>query len=114
MKTRISTLALACAMVLPLAMSAASVHAAAPQQHTQAPGWYRMMLGEFEVTALSDGTHAFPIDTVMRGITPRQIATDLANADLTAPVQGSINAFLVNTGKKLILIDAGEIGRAHV
>ena len=107
MKTRISTLALACAMVLPLAMSAASVHAAAPQQHTQAPGWYRMMLGEFEVTALSDGTHAFPIDTVMRGITPRQIATDLSNADLTAPVQGSINAFLVNTGKKLILIDAG-------
>lgn len=107
MKTLLSTLVLACAMALPLALPAASVHAAAPQQHTQAPGWYRMMLGEFEITALSDGTHAFPIDTVMRGMTPKQIATDLSNADLTAPVQGSINAFLVNTGKKLILIDAG-------
>ena len=107
MKTRLSTLVLACAMALPLALPAASVHAAAPQQHTQAPGWYRMMLGEFEITALSDGTHAFPIDTVMRGMTPAQIGRDLADADLTAPVQGSISAFLVNTGKKLILIDAG-------
>ena len=107
MKTRISTLVLACAMALPLALPAASVHAAAPQQHTQAPGWYRMMLGDFEITALSDGTHAFPIDTVMRGMTPAQIGKDLAEADLTAPVQGSISAFLVNTGKKLILIDAG-------
>lgn len=107
MKTRISKLVLACAMALPLAMPAPSVYAAAPQQHTQAPGWYRMMLGDFEITALSDGTHAFPIDTVMRGITPEQIGKDLAEADLTAPVQGSINAFLVNTGKKLILIDAG-------
>ena len=107
MKTRLSTLVLACAMALPLALPAASVHAAAPQQHTQAPGWYRMMLGDFEITALSDGTHAFPIDTVMRGMTPAQIGKDLAEADLTAPVQGSINAFLVNTGKKLVLIDAG-------
>ena len=107
MKTRLSTLVLACAMALPLALPAASVQAAAPQQHTQAPGWYRMMLGEFEITALSDGTHAFPIDTVMRGMTPAQIGKDLAEADLTAPVQGPINAFLVNTGKKLILIDAG-------
>lgn len=104
---RIPSLILAGAMLLPLALPPASVYAAAPQQHTQAPGWYRMMLGEFEITALSDGTHAFPVDTVMRGITPDQIKHTLADADLAAPVQGSINAFLVNTGKKLILIDAG-------
>ena len=30
--------------------------AAAPQLKTSAPGYYRMMLGDFEVTALSDGT----------------------------------------------------------
>ena len=105
--TSIPSLLLAGAMLLPLALPATSVYAAAPQQHTQAPGWYRMMLGEFEITALSDGTHAFPIDTVMRGITPDQIRHGLADADLAAPVQGSINAFLVNTGKKLVLIDAG-------
>jgi hypothetical protein len=30
--------------------------AAAPQMKNAAPGYYRMMLGEFEVTVLSDGT----------------------------------------------------------
>ena len=29
--------------------------AAAPMAKTQAPGFYRMMLGDFEVTAISDG-----------------------------------------------------------
>ena len=29
--------------------------AGAPQVKTQAPGFYRMMLGDFEITALSDG-----------------------------------------------------------
>ena len=37
-------------------------HAGAPQVKTQAPGFYRMSLGEFEVTALSDGTVALPVD----------------------------------------------------
>jgi glyoxylase-like metal-dependent hydrolase (beta-lactamase superfamily II) len=66
-----------------------------------------MMLGDFEITALSDGTHPFPIDTVMTHIAPERIAVDLAAAELAQPVQGSINAFLINTGGKLILVDAG-------
>ncbi|NGZ87316.1 MBL fold metallo-hydrolase [Duganella aceris] len=88
-------------------LAASSAHAAAPFARSQAPGYYRMMLGDFEISALSDGTHAFPIDTVMTNVTPAQIGKDLAEADLQAPVQGSINAFLVNTGAKLILIDTG-------
>jgi hypothetical protein len=39
---------------------AAPVSAAAPQVRTQAPGFYRMVLGDFEITALLDGTHPFP------------------------------------------------------
>ena len=96
-----ATLALACGLLAPAG------HAAAPLVGTQAPGYYRMMLGDFEITALSDGSHTFPIDTVMTHITPAAIRQDLANADLAQPVQGSINAFLINTGKKLILVDAG-------
>lgn len=96
-----ATLALACTLMAP------ATQAAAPLAGTQAPGYYRMMLGDFEITALSDGSHAFPIDTVMTNIAPAQIKQDLADADLAAPVQGSINAFLINTGKKLILVDAG-------
>jgi glyoxylase-like metal-dependent hydrolase (beta-lactamase superfamily II) len=86
---------------------ASLAHAAAPMAKTQAPGYYRMMLGDFEVTALSDGTHVFPVDTVMTNITPQQALQDLADVDLKLPVQGSINAFLINTGSKLILIDSG-------
>lgn len=83
------------------------VLAASAQVRTQAPGYYRMMLGDFEITALSDGTHPFPIDTVMTHIAPERIAVDLAAAELAQPVQGSINAFLINTSSKLILVDAG-------
>jgi glyoxylase-like metal-dependent hydrolase (beta-lactamase superfamily II) len=98
----LASLLLASAVLAPLAC-----HAAAPLVRTQAPGYYRMMLGDVEITALSDGTHAFPIDTVMTNITPVQIGKDLADADLQPPVQGSINAFLINTGNKLILVDTG-------
>lgn len=96
--------------VLACALSAAmapALQAAAPLTHTQAPGYYRMMLGEFEITALSDGTHPFPVDTVMTNISPQQAVQDLADADLKLPLQGSINAFLINTGSKLILVDTG-------
>ena len=92
---------------LPLASLAPPALAAAPQVRSQAPGYYRMLLGEFEITVLSDGTHAFPIDTVMNNITPAQAGRDLDDAGLAQPLQGSINAFLINTGKRLILIDAG-------
>nr|WP_259460874.1 MBL fold metallo-hydrolase [Paraburkholderia sp. BL23I1N1] len=81
--------------------------AAAPQVKTQGPGFYRIMLGGFEVTALLDGTHPFPIDTVMEGVPKAEIARDLEHDFLQAPVQGSINAFLINTGSKLILVDTG-------
>lgn len=81
--------------------------AGAPQVRTQGPGFYRMMLGGFEITALSDGTHPFPVATVVTNVSRAEIARDLARDDLTLPVQGSINAFLINTGTKLILIDAG-------
>lgn len=94
-------LLLACALAAPLS------YAAAPIVRTQAPGYYRIMLAGFEVTALSDGTHTFPVDTVMTNISQQQALQDLGNAELKLPVQGSINAFLINTGKKLILIDTG-------
>jgi glyoxylase-like metal-dependent hydrolase (beta-lactamase superfamily II) len=99
----------ASALLLPagLALVPQCARAAAPLVRTQAPGYYRMMLGDFEITALSDGTHAFPVDTVMTHISKEQIRQGLEQAGLAMPVQGSINAFLVNTGSKLILIDAG-------
>jgi glyoxylase-like metal-dependent hydrolase (beta-lactamase superfamily II) len=98
-------LTLALALALPALPPA--VQAAAPQLKTQAPGWYRMMLGRFEVTVLNDGTHPFPVESVMIDVTPGQVADALKLDELRLPIQGSINAFLINTGDRLVLVDSG-------
>lgn len=84
------------------------VFAAAPAARTQAPGYYRMQLGEFEVTALNDGVVPFPATRVLTGVTPEEVKADLAKAYLTDPVETSFNAFLINTGDRLVLIDTGN------
>ncbi|AHK47347.1 metallo-beta-lactamase family protein (plasmid) [Ensifer adhaerens OV14] len=108
------------AFILSTAGFSLPARAAAQFAGTQAPGFYRFYLGHFEVTALSDGTHPFPVHDVLtkspavsaEPIPLDQAAPDeadalLAESNLSVPVQGSINAFLVNTGSKLILIDSG-------
>jgi glyoxylase-like metal-dependent hydrolase (beta-lactamase superfamily II) len=84
-----------------------SAHAAAPQVQTQAPGYYRVMLGEFEVTALSDGTVALAVDTLLTGTTKAHADQVLARNFLKSPVATSVNGYLINTGAKLVLIDTG-------
>ena len=81
--------------------------AEAPQQKTQVPGYYRLMLGQFEVTALYDG--AIDLDEkLLKNIDKRDIQRLLAREFLKGPkVQTAVNAYLVNTGNKLVLIDAG-------
>jgi glyoxylase-like metal-dependent hydrolase (beta-lactamase superfamily II) len=96
-------LAAACTMTAPAL-------AGAPMVKTQAPGYYRMMLGEFEVTALSDGTVDLPMDKWLTGTTPQHVTQVLARHDLKPPVETSVNGYLVNTGAKLVLIDAGAAG----
>lgn len=105
LRPRAAPLLLACALVA--AGAPAPVLAAAAQVRTQAPGFYRMMLGDVEITVLSDGSHPFPVETVFNGISLQTALADLARDDLALPVQGSINAFLINTGTALILVDTG-------
>jgi len=80
--------------------------AAAPQQRTQAPGFYRVMLGDFEITALSDGTIDLDVAKLLAEPASKTDAA-LARAFVHGPVETSVNAYLVNTGTKLVLIDAG-------
>jgi glyoxylase-like metal-dependent hydrolase (beta-lactamase superfamily II) len=88
-----------------------AAHAAAPLVKTQAPGFYRMMLGDFEITALNDGVVAWPTGKALPGATPEQIQSGLFAMGLSDPVGMSYNAFLVNTGDKLVLIDTGTGGK---
>ena len=88
--------------VLPLA-----AHAAAPMVKTSAPGYYRMLLGDFEITALSDGTVALPVTKLLTNTTPAKVTEALARDALHSPLDTSVNAYLINTGDKLILVDTG-------
>jgi len=89
---------------------ASAAHAAAPQVKAQAAGYYRVMLGEFEVTALSDGTVALPVDTLLTNTTKAKSDKTLARNFLKSPVETSVNAYLINTGTKLVLVDTGAAG----
>lgn len=85
-----------------------TVEAAAPRVETQAPGFYRAKLGDFELTALLDGTVPLELDKLMTGIKPARVNALLTAEHLPAKVETSINAYLINTGSKLILVDAGS------
>jgi len=97
----------------------AAAQAGAPMVKTQAPGYYRMMLGEFEITALLDGTTELPAASLLTNTTPEEVQRYLSRAALKDPVETSVNAFLVNTGAKLVLIDTGtgtfmDAGTGHL
>ncbi len=96
--------------VLALAAACGTAHAGPPPVKGQAPGWYRMTLGSFEITALSDGTVALPVDQLLSNTTPKRVNELLARQYLKAPLETSVNGYLVNTGSKLVLIDAGAAG----
>ena len=90
-----------------MALAAApAVQAEAPQLRTQVPGYYRQTLGAFEVTALYDGQIALDAK-LLKHITPQQIQALVAKMFRANPTQTAVTAYLVNTGNKLVLVDAG-------
>ncbi|UGQ48269.1 MBL fold metallo-hydrolase [Massilia endophytica] len=89
-----------------LAFAGSAAFAAAPMVKTQAPGYYRTMLGDFEVTVLNDGTVDLPMDKLLHA-KPAKTEAAFKKYFLKAPIETSVNAFLINTGSKLVLIDTG-------
>ena len=98
-------------LVLSVAMAtvAVSSFAAGPMVKTQAPGYYRMMLGDFEVTAISDGTVKLPVKDLLNAPAAK-IDAALKKNFISYPVETSVNAYLINTGSKLLLVDTGAAG----
>src|ERR1700724_3063498 len=89
-----------------LAPTAAPAHAPQAGKRAQ-PSFYRFKLGTIEITVVSDGTLAFPAETLWgdRAEDARGLLTSTFQP--TSPVGLQLNTILVNTGDKLVLIDAG-------
>lgn len=94
-------------LVAALLCLAVSAQAAAPKARAQVPGVYRIQLGDYEVTALLDGT--IPLDTgLLKNARPGEIDPLLARMFVGNPkMVTAVNAYLVNTGRELALIDTG-------
>jgi glyoxylase-like metal-dependent hydrolase (beta-lactamase superfamily II) len=89
---------------------ATAAHAAPPEQPLpQAPGYYRQNLGSLRVTALFDGAVALPRQQLV-GVPPARIERLLKHRYVPETQQGmqtAVNAYLVQRGPDLVLVDAG-------
>jgi glyoxylase-like metal-dependent hydrolase (beta-lactamase superfamily II) len=91
------------------ALAASPALAKAPMAGA-APPTYRLKAGDIEITAFSDGYLDAPLK-LFAGVdeteATRALAADFRPAGPT--VRLGVNAFVVNTGDKLILVDSGTI-----
>ncbi len=96
----------AAASTLPLLP--ANAFAKATKAAAQSPGVYHWAVGDIQVSALLDGY--FDLDAKLfegAGADAKGIADLLAMSPQKKPLRAAVNAFLVNTGDKLVLIDTG-------
>jgi glyoxylase-like metal-dependent hydrolase (beta-lactamase superfamily II) len=99
----------AAALMAALAIFVARPNAAldaAPQHHDQVPGFYRLKVGDLEVTALFDGLGVFDPHW-LKGTKAMMDGVGKALHEDPHMLDGSETGFLVNTGKQLVLVDAG-------
>ena len=77
------------------------------QQKFSQPGYYEMALGDVQVVALSDGTARQNLNELLKDAKPGEIKQLMNDNFQTETLECSVNAFLIKSGDKVILIDAG-------
>lgn len=77
---------------------------------TEMKGGYHVMIGDFEVITLPDGINQRPVEQqsqLLQG-NREKIKNVLEHAYPSGQIESTVNAFLINTGSKLVLIDTGN------
>lgn len=97
-------------LALALSTTALTTYAAQPTiaQQKQVAGYYHHQMGNTQITALLDGTN-YLNPFMFKGLSDSEKSDILQKyaAKNDKGVQTSVNAFLVNTGKSLVLVDSG-------
>ena len=109
MKKIISTLSISLLCFAPiLAQAENTTNQTAIEQQPQVAGYYQHQVGNTQITALLDGTN-FISPTLFQNTPQDQVHKILKkyHADQAKGVQTSVNAFMVNTGQSLVLVDSG-------
>ncbi|MEM8689163.1 MAG: MBL fold metallo-hydrolase [Pseudomonadota bacterium] len=95
-----------------IALAGLSPHAAlafAEQKKAQAPGYFRFMLGTFEITMLSDGLNRTPFRFSASNVPEDELKAYLhALRQPTDARVSHLNVCLINTGETLVLVDCGS------
>lgn len=105
-----ASLSLATAPALALATSS-SAHAAAPMLGAAQPKFYRFKLGDFEITTISDSEVFIDGPFPLIGANASEPDVQALMRDNLLPerkYQPGFSPTIVNTGKELILLDAGN------
>jgi glyoxylase-like metal-dependent hydrolase (beta-lactamase superfamily II) len=100
-----------CCLALAFTSIALTTQAAEPttiNAQKQVAGYYHHLMGNTQITALLDGTN-YLNPALFKGLTDSEKAAILKkyHADQAKGIQTSVNAFLVNTGKQLFMVDSG-------
>ncbi|ABC30358.1 Zn-dependent Hydrolase, including glyoxylases [Hahella chejuensis KCTC 2396] len=71
------------------------------------PGHYGFKLGDFKITAVSDGSVMVDFTKLMNNTTPEEVTRLLARHYLGPQVETSINTFVIDTGEHVAIVDTG-------
>jgi glyoxylase-like metal-dependent hydrolase (beta-lactamase superfamily II) len=104
--------AMAAALAAPAVATSTLVtpaQAQAPAAAAQAPGFYKYKVGDITVTAVNDGFFARPVEGFIRNAELPAVQAALTAAFLpTTAVPIPFNTLVVETGGRLVIIDAGN------